>query len=251
MTSVDGAGLPPGAARDLVDLLRRLASASGSRNASIARKAGVSASYVSQILHGHKVPSPDIAVRLVNAVGGTDRHELTARGFAEQAAEVRRYERAHRAAEVPDRPGTDGESTSVAFLLALDAAHFALRQVAATLDGPRRAEATLQAVADTTLYADRERLLVSVGPALAAAGEAVFLALVDIRTVVKLGAGLRSEEYHLVYHPFAEAVWSFRQAIRVSAGREPLTPAELRREDWSDLDRCPVCNRDEFTTVHQ
>jgi transcriptional regulator with XRE-family HTH domain len=251
LTSSSSIGLPPGAARDLVDLLRELASAGDSTNASIARKAGVSASYVSQILNGRKFPSPDVAARIANAIEGADRHELAVRGLAEKAAEARRYDRAHRAVEAAARTGADIEATSVAFLLALDTAHLALRQVAAAPAGPGRVEAAVQAVASTSLYTDRERLLVSAEPRLAAAGEAVFLALVDIRTAVKHGAGLDSEAYHRAYHPFAAAVWSLRQAIRAAAGREPLTPAEMRRDEWSDLDRCPTCTEGGFTTIHR
>ncbi|MEW2143280.1 helix-turn-helix transcriptional regulator [Micromonospora vinacea] len=248
MTSTNGTGLPPGAARDLVDLLRRLASGSGLSNASIAQKTGVSASYVSQILRGLKIPSPDVAARLVGALNGGERPELTARGLAEQAAEVRRYERARRAAEGNSRADVDSEATAVSLLLSLDAAHLALRRVADAPPGPGRTEAVLQAVAGTALYADRERVLVSAGPDVASAAEAAFLALVEIRNAVRAGASLPSEAYHLAYHPFAEAVWSFRQAIRASVGREPLTPAGLRRQDWSDVDRCSVCHR-RFTTI--
>jgi transcriptional regulator with XRE-family HTH domain len=251
MTPLDGADLPPGAARDLVDLLRRLASACKSNNVSIAQKGGVSASYVSQIMHGRKIPSPDVAARLINAVGGTERDELTARGLAERAIEARRYERAHQPADRPDRTSSPTVTVAVDFLLAIDAAHLALRQVAETPDGPGRANAALRAVAGTTLYADRERLLVSAEPALAAAGEAAFLALVALRTEVKLGAGLSSPAYHAAYHAFADAVWSFRQAIRVSAGQKPLTPAELSRENWTDVDRCEICNPTGFSPLHR
>ncbi|WP_235965712.1 hypothetical protein [Micromonospora rubida] len=133
-------------------------------------------------------------------------------------------------------------SAAVAFMLALDEAHNALRAVARTDLSPsaRRdpANATLD---DARVYAIRERLLVLGAAPLVSAAEAAFLRLIAVRDAVRAGACLDEAAYHQVYHPFAEALWTFRMALRADLGQPPLTPDALGREDWSDRERCRDC----------
>ncbi|SCF35472.1 Helix-turn-helix domain-containing protein [Micromonospora echinospora] len=152
-----------------------------------------------------------------------------------------------------DRPGAEtalptsaplppGLASGVAFMLALDATHGALRRVAGDdLSPPRRYDAANRAVHDAALYVAREQLLVSATVPVVAAGEAAFLRLIAIRDAIRTGAALASPEYHAVYHPFAESLWTFRMALRQAFGQEPVTPALLDRIDWSDRERCADC----------
>ncbi len=78
-------------------------------------------------------------------------------------------------------------------------------------------------------------------PAVVAVGERLFLSLIAIRDAIRTGAGLASAEYHRVYHPFAEALWAFRMAVRVAHGQRPLAPRDLDRSGWRDYERCPAC----------
>lgn len=152
-----------------------------------------------------------------------------------------------------DRPGAQtalptsaplppGLASGVAFMLALDATHGALRRVADDdLSPPRRYDAANRAVHDAALYVAREQLLVSATVPVVAAGEVAFLRLIAIRDAIRTGAALASPEYHAVYHPFAESLWTFRMALRQGFGEEPVTPALLDRIDWSDRERCADC----------
>ncbi len=130
----------------------------------------------------------------------------------------------------------------VEFLLAIDAAHYGLREVAqARTHLPNRRVASNRSVHVTGLYAEREKFLASAAPEVAAAGERVFLRLIEVRDAVRAGARLDAKEYHVVYHPFAEALWAFRMAVRTQLGQPPLTPGDLHRADWLDQERCAAC----------
>ncbi len=96
--------LPPGPGRDLVDLFKRLRFARQLSGGQIAVKTGLSAGHVSDVLHGWKPPSPDAAMKLVSALGGSlDEAKLAGR-LAEELAELNRYQR-HKA-----RSAHDGET---------------------------------------------------------------------------------------------------------------------------------------------
>lgn len=139
---------------------------------------------------------------------------------------------------------TDRIRTYVDFALALDTAHAALREVARTAaDDPGRYVAGSSAVQASGLYGVRERLLMSASRALVTAGETAFGRLIDIRNAVRAGAMRSSREMHDVYHPFAEALWSFRVAARVELGQNSLNPGDLDRQSWSEREECPVCGR--------
>jgi tetratricopeptide (TPR) repeat protein len=88
------ADLPPGPARDLVDLLRRLRQYRGLSVGQIAVRAGLSRSHVSEILRGWKTPSPDAAASIAGALGASDSEASKARQWAGLAGEARYYQRA-------------------------------------------------------------------------------------------------------------------------------------------------------------
>jgi hypothetical protein len=139
---------------------------------------------------------------------------------------------------------SDRLRTYIDFALALDAAHAALREVARIPpEESRRYKAASSAVHTSGLYSVRERLLMSASPALVTAGEMAFGRLIGIRNAVRTGAVLSGREYHDVYHPFAEALWSFRVAARVELGQNRLDPGSLDRESWSERERCAVCGQ--------
>jgi hypothetical protein len=130
----------------------------------------------------------------------------------------------------------------VNFLLVLDAAQNALRDVArAKSHFPSRYLAANRAVDDAGVYAERERVLVTGAPDVVKAADDVFLRLADLRNAVRAGATLESADYHRTYHPFAAAMWCYRMAIRAEFGREPLVPTELGRDNWLDHERCVEC----------
>ncbi|MGC4808049.1 helix-turn-helix domain-containing protein [Micromonospora sp. DT233] len=233
--------LAPGPATDLVVLFRRLARAGTLNNTSIAAKAGLSRSYVGELFNGRKSPSPSTAARLATVMGATAAEAGRARRLAEQLQELQRYERGREAPAPGSGPAADLWDICVAFVLALDDAHNGLRDCARGRHTGELGEATHLAVHNSGLYAQRERLLISGSPALVAAGETVFLALIEIRRAVGRGAGLDTAQYHGAYHPFAEAMWSFRGAVRAEFGQAALSPQLLERPGRSDRDQCERC----------
>jgi hypothetical protein len=79
-------GLLTGAARELLDLLqgwRRIHGHPTGRE--IAVRAGIAPSYVSEIFNGRKVPSPDVAADLVQAIHPDQHRQMAARRLAERA----------------------------------------------------------------------------------------------------------------------------------------------------------------------
>jgi hypothetical protein len=139
---------------------------------------------------------------------------------------------------------SDRLKTYVDFALALDTAHAALREVARTSpDDADRHTAASSAVHESGLYGVRERLLMSASPALVTAGEAAFGWLIGIRNAVRSGVILSTPEFHDVYHPFAEALWTFRVTARVELGQNLLNPGDLDRKSWSEREGCALCGQ--------
>jgi hypothetical protein len=134
--------------------------------------------------------------------------------------------------------------TYVDFVLALNAAHNGLRDVgdSATPADDRRA-AVNRAIAEAGLFAARERLLMTAPASLVEAGETTFARLIAIRTAITGGAKTRSQEYHDAYHPFAEALWRFRLAVRTDFRQQPFTPESVDHTSWSELEDCAFCGR--------
>lgn len=150
--------------------------------------------------------------------------------------------------DVNSRPPTGDEpgpqAISVQFAVAVDEAHNALRRLSRRRASLADLEsAAVRAVHKSDLYAMRERMLTTGSPAVVVAGERLFAGLIGVRDAVRSGATLPSPEYHDAYHPFAEALWSFRMAVRVERGHATLSPDELGRTNWRDDERCPDCRR--------
>ena len=64
--------LPPGPARDLVDLFAWLRGSRPMRVGQIANRAGYTPAHVSEVLRGWKAPSPDAAARIAQVLGADD-----------------------------------------------------------------------------------------------------------------------------------------------------------------------------------
>ncbi len=93
--------LPPGPARDLVDLFSRLRDSSPLRIGQIASRAGYAPGHVSEVLRGWKAPSPDAAARIAKALGADDNTIRRARRRAEDLKEWKRDHSRNRQRPVP------------------------------------------------------------------------------------------------------------------------------------------------------
>jgi Domain of unknown function (DUF6430) len=76
--------LPPGPARDLVDLFRRLHDSSQLRIGQIANRTGYAPGHISEVLRGWKAPSPDAAAKIAHVLGADDSTVKRARRRAEE-----------------------------------------------------------------------------------------------------------------------------------------------------------------------
>ncbi|MEU8086575.1 helix-turn-helix transcriptional regulator [Micromonospora sp. NPDC049101] len=267
MTSVrdDRCESPTDSAERLGECLRRCREAAGLSLSGLARRVNYSRGYLSKVETGRAPGNVQLARRCDDALA-TD-------GILARLAQAQLGDsRPSRAAQPSDRtrdpatgwprqPGPDeampqrrpddplhqgelpiGSATAVAFMLALDEAHNALRAVARTNRSPAARRDPANGTLDHAgVYAIRERLLALGTVPLVTAAEVAFLRLVAIRDAIRAGAGLAEADYHRVYHPFAEALWLFRMAVRVELGQPPLTPDALGRADWSDRERCRDC----------
>lgn len=82
--------LPPGPARDLVDLFTRLRTTSQLRIGQIASRTGYAPGHVSEVLRGFKAPSPEAAARIAQVLGADDSTVKRARRRAEDLREWKR-----------------------------------------------------------------------------------------------------------------------------------------------------------------
>jgi transcriptional regulator with XRE-family HTH domain len=82
--------LPPGPARDLVDLFSRLRDSSQLRIGQIANRTGYAPGHVSEVLRGWKAPSPDAAARIAHVLGADESTVSRARRRAEDLKEWKR-----------------------------------------------------------------------------------------------------------------------------------------------------------------
>jgi tetratricopeptide (TPR) repeat protein/transcriptional regulator with XRE-family HTH domain len=98
------ADLPPGPARDLVDLLRRLRQANGLPVGQVAVRAGLSRSHVSEVLRGWKTPSPRAAAEIARALGASETEASKAHQWAKQAFELQSHHRGHGMSPSADGP---------------------------------------------------------------------------------------------------------------------------------------------------
>ncbi|MDR7275287.1 hypothetical protein J2S41_002065 [Catenuloplanes atrovinosus] len=131
------------------------------------------------------------------------------------------------------------------FLVALDAAHGLLREVARSRPDPGELPAAVaEAMGESGLYGAREKLLIAGTPQVVRAAEVVVGRLVAIRNAVRSGATLDSRSYHDAYHDYAESLWAFRMVVRKGFGHRTIAPSDLDRPDWSERAHCRVCAAD-------
>jgi hypothetical protein len=102
--------LPPGPARDLVDLFSWLRDSSQLRVGQIASRAGYAPGHVSEVLRGWKAPSPDAAATIARVLGADDNTVRRARRRAEDLQEWKRDNSRSRprpdtSGAAPDNPG--------------------------------------------------------------------------------------------------------------------------------------------------
>jgi AAA ATPase domain len=120
--------LPPGPARELLDMFRRLLDASQVRVGQAAERSGLGVPHVSAVLRGWRAPSPAAAEKIVRALGG-DRDEIRrAADLAEQVAEISAYERAARAGAPADPDGVAAAVLDFGTLIAERTAGFVGRR---------------------------------------------------------------------------------------------------------------------------
>ena len=94
--------LPPGPARDLVDLFTRLRGASRMTVGQIANRARYTPGHVSEVLRGWKAPSPDAAAGIARALGADENTVRRAGRRAEDLREWRRTRPRSRPADLLD-----------------------------------------------------------------------------------------------------------------------------------------------------
>jgi transcriptional regulator with XRE-family HTH domain len=95
--------LPPGPARDLVDLFTWLRGSRPMTVGQIANRTGYAPGHISEVLRGWKAPSPDAAARIAHALGANDTTVRRARRRAEDLREWKRTRpRSGRPAGLPD-----------------------------------------------------------------------------------------------------------------------------------------------------
>jgi hypothetical protein len=86
-----------------------------------------------------------------------------------------------------------------------------------------------------------ERLFIDASSAAAAAGQAMFERLRELRRAVAAGAELSAPAFHDAYHPYIEAVWAYRVAVRQELEGKSLSPAVFGWTAWDGKERCPLC----------
>lgn len=132
----------------------------------------------------------------------------------------------------------------ISYLIALDAAHSRLRQLADPDDPPPDLEVQVRrAMAESRVYETRERLLLVGNPPVMAPMERVHDRLAQLRKAISGGAKLFTLPYHEAYHPYAEALWHLRAAIRKDLGVPALSPSDLDKQSWDSQAHCDFCRR--------
>ncbi|MEV7672835.1 CchlQ [Streptomyces sp. NPDC088752] len=128
------------------------------------------------------------------------------------------------------------------FIAAAGAAHTELRRLAQSGTGADGLEeASRSALTDARVYEVRERLFLDGSAGIAGAGQTMFERLRDLRRAVAGGAGVADPAFHDVYHPYLDAVWAYREAVRDELEGRALAPADFGWSAWDGRERCPHC----------
>ncbi|MGW7824998.1 hypothetical protein ACWGLF_44910 [Streptomyces puniciscabiei] len=110
---------------------------------------------------------------------------------------------------------TQRQEAHVAFVLACNASHEALRRITRNGAAPSaRWNACRDAPFDAGLFTQRERLLITASPAVVSAAETTHRRLLAIRDLIGSGVQLESDAYEEPYRHYTSALWQLRQGMR-------------------------------------
>jgi hypothetical protein len=136
----------------------------------------------------------------------------------------------------------DRRQSYLDFVLALEAVHSRLREVADPAKAPPDlVQAARRAFSEAKVYEAREKLLMSGSPAVVQAGERALLGVGGLREAVAGGAKLHTAAYHDPYHNYAGTLWQLRGSIRSDLGAAGLEPGDLDKPSWDTRERCAFC----------
>ncbi|GGX18862.1 hypothetical protein GCM10010353_37560 [Streptomyces chryseus] len=142
--------------------------------------------------------------------------------------------------------GSRRREVYIDFIAAAGSAHTRLRRLAHSSEDTTDLEAASRAaLVDASLYEVRERLFIDASAAVAGAGQSMFERLRALRGVVAGGARDTSSAFHDVYHPYLDAVWAYRVAVRDELEGRSLSPAVFGWTAWDGRERCPVCEEND------
>ncbi|UFQ14305.1 MULTISPECIES: CchlQ [Streptomyces] len=128
------------------------------------------------------------------------------------------------------------------FITAAGEAHTQLRRLAQNGAGATDLEeASRSALTNARVYEVRERLFLGASSRVAGTGQTMFERLRALRKVVASGAGISTPAFHDIYHPYLDAVWAYRKAVRDELDGHALTPADFGWSAWDGRERCPHC----------
>ncbi|GAU70573.1 hypothetical protein SSP35_20_00690 [Streptomyces sp. NBRC 110611] len=150
------------------------------------------------------------------------------------------------------RRGLQGRRRDVytEFIVAAGAAHTELRRLAQNgAEAIDLEEASRSALTDARIYEVRERLFLDASARIAGKGQTMFEHLRALRKAVAAGAGTSTPAFHDIYHPYLDAVWAYREAVRDELEGHVLTPADFGWSAWDGRERCPHCRVPRADTV--
>lgn len=130
------------------------------------------------------------------------------------------------------------------FIAAAGAAHTELRRLAQSgAEVIDLEEASRLALTDARIYEVRERLFLDASARIAGTGQTMFERLRALRRTVAAGAGISTPAFHDIYHPYLDAVWAYREAVRNELEGRALTPTDFGWSAWDGRERCPHCGQ--------
>ncbi|MEU1088871.1 CchlQ [Streptomyces sp. NPDC005576] len=130
------------------------------------------------------------------------------------------------------------------FIAAAGVAHTELRRLAQSgAEATHLEEASRLALTNARIYEVRERLFLDASARIAGTGQTMFERLRALRRTVAAGAGISTPAFHDVYHPYLDAVWAYREAVRNELEGPALTPTDFGWSAWDGRERCPHCGQ--------